>query len=145
MLPIEENIQKIERKRYTFFGMNDVQSLQKFFDENNNVAKNRHKSIIYVNSGSNNADVESDAEMGGIVRSEVIDEWMSLNSVENSNVVTIVFKETFNYATQLVNEVMLSCRVYYESDDGDDVDDFPLGMEADYLTRSSCRYLRKKW
>lgn len=130
------------QKNYTFFGMQDVKSLQRFgkADENNNndvVAKNRHKSVIYV-SDDGNAEVSSE-----VSRSEIIDEFMSLTTVENSRVVSVVFKGTFSFATQLVNEVMFSCQVYYDSD-GDE-DDFPLGMEADYLNRTSCYYLKKKW
>lgn len=124
-----------DRKNYTFFGMEDVKSLQRVAKDENN---NRHKSVIYVSD----AEIASNAQPQ-ILRSVVIDEFMSLLVVENSRVVIVVFKETFNFANQLVNEVMFSCQVYYDSDD--DEDDFPLGMEADYLNRTSCYYLKRKW
>lgn len=137
----------IEPKKYTFFGIDDAQSLKDIFegkiDENNNnnlAQETKHKSVIYVSStphseASNNAKTQ-------IVRKEIIDEYTTLSAVEASRVVTVIFKATFAFATQLVNEITLSCQIYYDSGDEDDC---PLGMEADYLTRSSCYYLRRKW
>lgn len=144
----ENNKVKSGQINYTFFGMEDVKSLQKVIkeetDENNNnndglIVENKHKSIIYVNDNNSTISNDTDAQ---IIKSEIIDEFMSLTAVENSRVITVVFKETFSYANQLVNEVMLSCQVYYDSADEDD---FPLGMEAEYLNRTSGYYLKKKW
>lgn len=147
-----ENIS--EPKKYIFFGMEDAQSLQNMFekkiDENNNnnnnerepsiSAETRHKSVIYVGATSN-SEFPNISETQ-IVRKEIIDEYTSLSTVENSSVISVIFKDTFAFATQLVNEISLSCQIYYDSGDEDD---FPLGMEAEYLTRSACYYLKRKW
>lgn len=141
-----------EPKKYIYFGMEDAQTLKKSFgskvDINNNddggeALVTRHKSIIYVESTpeKDNDQVVSGKE-SQIIRNEVIDEYMSLNAAENSNVIIVVFKETFALATQFVNEITSSCPIFYDSCDEDD---FPLGMEAEYLTRNSCYYLKKKW
>lgn len=152
LLRSTENISAPEPKKYTFFGIEDAHTLQKRFDQkidenNNNEApiEARHKSIIYVSTTLDKYDLDGSREdrESKIVRTEIIDEFMSLSTTENSGVVVVIFKGTFAFATQLVNEITLCCQIYYHS--SDDEDDFPLGMEADYLTRTSCYYLRKKW
>nr|XP_015834554.1 PREDICTED: ankyrin repeat and BTB/POZ domain-containing protein 2 [Tribolium castaneum] len=53
---------------------------------------------------------------------------MTLDSIENSHVINVIFKNTFSLASQILEDVR-TCNEYYS----DCSDDFPLGMEADML------------
>ncbi|KAK9885615.1 hypothetical protein WA026_012379 [Henosepilachna vigintioctopunctata] len=88
---------------------------------------NKHKSVIYVNDSTTNIDEESRED---IMKNELIDEWMSLCSRENSSEIHVVFKNTFSLASQIINEIHSSNVLHENNNDGDD---FPLGMEADLL------------
>lgn len=89
------------------------------------INENKHKSVIYVNDGNNSSKM-IDAN-SNIVISEKIDEYMSLDTIENSSIINVVFKETFSLASQIINEIHMCGNEYYS----DESDDFPLGMEAD--------------
>lgn len=91
------------------------------------INENKHKSVIYVNTDDNNTKM-IDAN-SNIVISEKIDEHMSLDTVENSHFINVVFKQTFSLASQIINEIHMCGNEYYS----DESDDFPLGMEADLL------------
>lgn len=100
--------------------------------EPENTPENRHKSVIYVNDdGKEDAGGKSTIEV-----SEQIDEHMSFHSIENSNVITVIFKNTFGFASQIINEVHMCGYEYYS----DESDDFPLGMEADMFRQ----YMEKR-
>lgn len=96
------------------------------------IEKRRHKSVIYIsdNDGSKSSNSESE-----ILNSEVLDEFMTLNSSDTTNVITVVFKETFNYALQVINEINSSIA------SGDSGDDLPLGIEADVFNK---KYLKRQ-
>lgn len=119
-----------EPKRLTFFGMDadfekfsTLEKTENTLPDTENPTDNRHKSVIYVNDdGKENAGDNSTIEV-----SEQIDEQMSFHSIENSNVINVIFKNTFAFASQIINEVHMCGYEYYS----DESDDFPLGMEAD--------------
>lgn len=100
------------------------------------ITKRRHKSVIYVGtvkSTSGECTVQlANKFPSKIISKETLDEQMSLVSTENSKIVTVVFHDTFSYATQIVNELTSACDTNWS----DNEDDFPLGMEAEYLTRN---------
>lgn len=104
-------------------------------DADENITEGRHKSVIYVGNSTlkttDNTTQSANKCSSKIVSKEVLDDRMSLVSTENSKIVTVVFHETFSYATQIVNELTSACDNYRS----DAEDDFPLGMEAEYLTR----------
>lgn len=114
-------------KKFTFFGMEIDFSKDQFEKFSTMGAKkmSKHKSVIYIN------DVEKKEEddMPIISVSEKIDEEMSVYSVDNSKVINVVFKNTFGYASQIINELHICDDDYFS----DDLDDFPLGMEADMI------------
>lgn len=91
---------------------------------------NVHKSVIYI-SGT----------LGGsktnINNTENIDDSTTLASTEteDKNIINVIFRNSFNRAQQIINDVSCenSCCDYSISDD--DYDDFPLGMEADLLNK----------
>lgn len=126
-----------EPKKLMFFGMDA--DFEKFSTldkterpEPENTPENRHKSVIYVNDdGKEDAGGKSTIEV-----SEQIDEHMSFHSIENSNVITVIFKNTFGFASQIINEVHMCGYEYYS----DESDDFPLGMEADMFRQ----YMEKR-
>ncbi|RZC39551.1 ankyrin repeat and BTB/POZ domain-containing protein 2, partial [Asbolus verrucosus] len=95
--------------------------------ENFESTENKHKSVIYVNDdlkgGATNVDDNS-----RITITEKIDEYMTLDSIENSQIINVIFKNTFSLASQIIDDVR-TCNEYYS----DSSDDFPLGMEADLL------------
>ncbi|XP_063912415.1 ankyrin repeat and BTB/POZ domain-containing protein 2 isoform X1 [Zophobas morio] len=94
--------------------------------ENSESVENKHKSVIYVND-----DLKSDERVEDnprITIKEKIDEYMCLDSIENSHVINVIFKNTFSLASQIIEDVR-TCNEYYS----DCSDDFPLGMEADML------------
>lgn len=122
--------------KYTFFGMDS----NSWFDnshkevkvstpntENCELIESKHKSVIYVND---DLKLGSDAveDNPRITIKEQIDEYMSLDSIENSHVINVIFKNTFSLASQIIEDVR-TCNEYYS----DTCDDFPLGMEADML------------
>lgn len=137
-------------KKLTYFGMevnmNDSDSLNNLFvdddsDEINcNIKESLHKSVIYVDpkSLSNTSELSKNVQNSEILNKEILDEHMSLYKAEGSTVINIIFKDTFSYACQIINELMM-CEIFWIDDDEDN---FPLGMEAEYLTRSE---LRNKW
>lgn len=115
------------------------------FIRDENLTESRHKSVIYVGNSTlktindENEKQPSNKTFPKIVSKEVLDEHMSLVSTENSKIVTVVFNDTFSYATQIVNELTSPCDIYWS----DTEDDLPLGMEAEYLTRNHS--IQSKW
>ncbi|XP_022902026.1 ankyrin repeat and BTB/POZ domain-containing protein 2 isoform X2 [Onthophagus taurus] len=133
--------QQTEAKSYTFFGMdgpvrmqeedkNQEESIKPYISEEKKVGEtisNLHKSIIYVDDQEN---------CEKVVANELIDQETSLTSVQKSNIVNVLFKNTYSYATQLINDVQLpDCY----SDTGSD--DFPLGIEAYIYNKISFKRL----
>lgn len=96
------------------------------------IEKRRHKSVIYIsdNDGSKSGNSESE-----ILNSEVLDEFMSLNSSDTTNIITVVFKETFSYAQHIIIDVNTTPA------SGDSGDDFPLGIEANAFNK---KYLKRQ-
>lgn len=128
--------------KYTYFGMatetvqnaDDDSSIPTIQEENKSEIKSdlpeiKHKSVIYIdeNDENNNVSISNNAN---VVMNEKVDEYMSLDSLQDSNVVNVVFKNTFSFASQIVNDVYTP-----ETWSDIDSDDFPLGMEADYFNR----------
>lgn len=101
--------------------------------------ESRHKSVIYISDkeGNNNPDGNELSLNGGsnILHSVVLDEFMSLNSSDCSNVINVVFKDTYPYALKLISDVN---NPYAE----DSAEDFPLGVEADVFNRNYRRRQR---
>jgi hypothetical protein len=130
-----------EPTKYTFFGMepNTWFNNNEGEDENQNKVaevscaqngeptENKHKSVIYVNDDLQH-DATSVEDSARITIKEKIDELMTLDSIENSHVINVIFKNTFSWASQIIDDVR-TCNEYYS----DSSDDFPLGMEADLL------------
>lgn len=125
--------------KYTFFGMvneaaqnaDDVSSIR---EENKSEIKKdvpeiKHKSVIYIDENDENNNV-STSKNANVLVNEKVDEYMSLDSLQDSNVVNVVFKNTFSFASQIVNDIYTP-----ETWSDIDSDDFPLGIEADYFNR----------
>lgn len=98
-----------------------------------------HKSVIYISGTLNNNNK--------INNTENIDDSTTLASseaVEESNVINVIFKNSFNNAQQIINDVNCpgigTCCDYIESDD-----DFPMGMEADFLNRLQYKFSRQRY
>lgn len=132
-----------DNKKYTFFGM-DLPVLSDLPQLTSEVQKkskdevaieNKHKSVIYVNNENVNQDNCNDTKITTIKIEEKIDEFMSLDAVENSDVINVVFKNTFSLASQILEDVR-TCNDYFS----DSPDEFPLGMEADLL----CQYMEQQ-
>lgn len=93
------------------------------------ITESLHKSVIYVNDlltcDENNNDTQN------VVLNEKVDEVTQLDTVQDSNVVNVVFKDTFAYASQILNDLNVpeDCNSDVESDD------FPLGIEAHYFNK----------
>lgn len=121
--------------KYTFFGMvNDSKCAEAAANENGIEAKSekaevKHKSVIYIDKADENNN-ESDVQNSNAPVNEKVDEFMSLDSIQDTSVVNVVFKNTFSFATQIVNDVFTP-----ETWSDVDSDDFPLGMEADYFNK----------
>lgn len=134
-------------KKFTYFGMeanmNDTDSLNNLYIEDDsdeihcNIKESLHKSVIYVNPKSL-SELSKNVKNSEILNKEILDEHMSLYKAEGSTVINIIFKDTFSYACQIINELLM-CEIFWTDDDEDN---FPLGMEAEYLTRSELKY---KW
>lgn len=97
------------------------------------IEKKRHKSVIYIsdNDGSNSGNSESEK----ILNSEVLDEFMTLNSSDTTNVITVVFRETFSYALRLISDINIPTKTVESGDD------FPLGIEANVFNK---KYLKRQ-
>lgn len=130
--------------KYTFFGMNEENNVNEnvktcniekdmtFNGKSEMLAEVKHKSVIYIDKtdeNNNNTDNTTNVQ-NSCVMNEKVDEYLSLDSIEDSNVVNVIFKNTFSYATQIVNDVFTP-----ETWSDIDSDDFPLGMEADYFNK----------
>lgn len=128
-----ENVEFRDSTKYTFFGMekdpwlneNPPKEEEDKNEENCKITENKHKSVIYVNDDLKTESIEDTSR---ITIKEIIDEYMSLDSLENSHVINVIFKNTFSLASQIIEDVR-TCNEYYS----DSSDDFPLGMEADML------------
>lgn len=133
---INEDVVKSETK-YTFFGVESSDWFSKNEDEEKKIeapVENKHKSVIYVNDEPQ-LDVDNIEENSRITITEQIDEYMALDSIENSHIINVIFKNTFSFASQIIDDIR-TCNEYYS----DSYDDFPLGMEADLLKQ----YLEQK-
>lgn len=160
---VERSFKKNGGKKFTFFGMEvdlEQQAFEKFstigktnrrkaknsnmkkfedkIDKNNNdQPTTKHKSVIYINDSekSNANALETAEETAGIKITEKIDKDFILEYLEHCKVINVIYKNTFGYACQLIDEITICAYEFYE----DDGDDFPLGMEADmiyqYLSR----------
>lgn len=131
-----------DNKNFTYFGM-DIANLNKSVENNVDLKSepliepqeknedNKHKSVIYINDSNK---ISSDDGIGAsgntnILMSEVLDEYMSLDTTDNSNIINVIFKNTYPYATQLITDINTS-------DIYDSLDEFPLGIEADIFNRN---------
>lgn len=121
--------------KYTFFGMvNDSKKNNGTCNENEFETKSekpeiKHKSVIYIDKSDENNN-NADSKNSNVLTNEKVDEYMSLDSTQDTNIVNVVFKNTFSYATQIVNDVFTP-----ETWSDVDSDDFPLGIEADYFNK----------
>lgn len=121
--------------KYTFFGMvEDDKCTDAIHNENNfdvkcEKAEIKHKSVIYIDKADENNN-DANVKNSNSSVNEKVDEYMSLDSIQDSNVVNVVFKNTFSYATQIVNDIITP-----ETWSDIDSDDFPLGIEADYFNK----------
>lgn len=130
---MEVDMEDNDSLKNLFVMSNDKQS-----EVNNN--ENLHKSVIYVNPKTfgDNLDAAKHDGDSEIILKEILDDYMTLYKTEDSNLIYIIFKDTFSFACQIVNEVTAVCQVFC-----DDVeDDFPLGMEAEYFNKME---LECKW
>lgn len=121
-------------KKYVFFGMHeDFSSTQegerKKPERVLQVGEGKiHKSVIYVD---NFPDAGQVCPAGSnVLLEETVDGSTSLVSVQDSNVINVVFKNNFSFAMDIINDV-------HVNDGWADVhsEDFPLGIEADIFNR----------
>lgn len=102
---------------------------------------NLHKSVVYISGSirSNKINKRQDGQEHASEVFENIDESTFLtyfdenDNLNERNVINVVFKNSFENANQIIKDVTCAnqfCDVFFSDDD-----DFPLGMEADFLNR----------
>lgn len=139
-----------ETKTYTFFGMensvlpfvkcneNNIVDFDSFktsavekLSENSRHNVSLHKSIIYVDDAMSKTN--ENGEIGGgcnVILNEILDESTSLDTVQDSNVINVIFRNTYSFATQVINDVQ-----FPECFSDVNSDDFPLGIEANIYNK----------
>lgn len=137
------NSKKCGGKKFTFFGM-EVDLENGDFEKFSTVGKSnrrrpkkknsevdiKHKSVIYVNNIGDSISNDCKEDLC-IKRTEKVDNelWLEFVDLDQCKVLNVIYKLTFAYACQLIDEVSINSYEFYPDDD----DDFPLGMEADRI------------
>ena len=121
-------------KKYVFFGMHEDSSSTQEGDRETpepvpQAGEGKiHKSVIYVDNFPDGGQVPPAAS--NVLLEETVDGSTSLVSVQDSNVISVVFRNNFSFAMDIINDV-------HVNDGWSDVnsEDFPLGIEADVFNR----------
>ncbi|XP_018326720.1 ankyrin repeat and BTB/POZ domain-containing protein 2 [Agrilus planipennis] len=114
----EEIIQAIVREKKFTFPENDSDT-EDAIGRKNHSDVTKFKSVVYL---CDNKCGENDHE-----NCVTIDDEMSLDSNSDTNVIQVIFKNSFPYANSLIDDIM-TCEKYFS--DEDCVDDLPVGIEA---------------
>lgn len=141
------NFKKCSSKKFTFFGMEvdlengDFEKFSTVGKSNRRKAKKKnhqvneidnvkHKSVIYVNNIGDSTSNDCKEDLC-IKSTEKIDNelWLEFVDLDQCKVLNVIYKRTFAYACQLIDEISINSYEFYPDDD----DDFPLGMEADRI------------
>lgn len=141
---VKKYAENFENKKLYYFGMEETDLNIKFNEETSvkdeveaSQEDAKHKSVIYINDVDQNSETRSNVlgDSSKIVVSEILDEYMTLNRNDCNNVINVIFKNTYPYATQLINTIN-SCNIDYNSEE------FPLGIEADIFYKNHVKRQR---
>lgn len=151
-------------KTYTFFGMEDCGSR---FENRKNTILNKekgdfekikmmtldkvketsntkenvslHKSIIYVDDSVSK--IDGNERNSNVILNEILDESTCLDTVQDSNIINVIFRNTYSFATQVINDVQFPecCLSDVNSDD------FPLGIEANLYNKILAQRYNKQY
>ncbi|XP_017767922.1 PREDICTED: ankyrin repeat and BTB/POZ domain-containing protein 2 [Nicrophorus vespilloides] len=147
-------------RKYTFFGNSNFDNTEKFSTINSSAdnihqiteskvvrgkeakltMESLHKSVIYVNEMPRDENNNEEEVFGrnAVVLEERVDDYMSLDSVQDSRMVNVIFKQTFSYASQLFNDLNVQAAACcYSEEDDDSSDEFPIGAEAYYFNKTN--------